>query len=128
MAGFSDYLETALLNATLRNTTYTSPATVYLSLHSADPGDTGASELAATNGYARNACAFDAPSGGACLNTDAEVFTASGGDWLAATHFGIWDASTAGNCLYSGALASPRTIADGETGTIAAGALSITLT
>ena len=33
MAGFSDYLEQALLNATLRATAYTSPTKVYLSLH-----------------------------------------------------------------------------------------------
>ena len=128
MAGFSDDLEEAILNVTLRNIPYTSPVTVYLSLHSADPGDTGANELAAANGYARNACAFDAPSGGVCANSADETFTASGADWSAATHFGIWDASTAGNCLYSGSLASPRTVTDGETATISAGDLTVTVT
>lgn len=127
MAGFSNYLEAAVLNATLRNTTYTSPATVYLSLHSADPGDTGANELTATNGYARQAVAFNAPSAGVCLNTDEETFTASGGNWTAATHFAIWDAASAGNCLYSGTLDTSRTILDGASGVFAAGSISVTL-
>ena len=41
MAEMSNYLEDALINATLRATTFTSPATVYVSLHTADPTDAG---------------------------------------------------------------------------------------
>jgi hypothetical protein len=39
MAEFSNFLENALINAVLRNTTYTSPATVYVSLYLTDPTD-----------------------------------------------------------------------------------------
>ena len=39
MAAASDYLEAALLDATLRATSYTSPSTVYLALYTSDPGD-----------------------------------------------------------------------------------------
>lgn len=39
MAEMSNYLENALINATLRNTSYTSPATVYLALYTSDPTD-----------------------------------------------------------------------------------------
>ena len=37
MAEMSNYLENALINATLRNTTYTSPTTVYVALFTSDP-------------------------------------------------------------------------------------------
>ena len=41
MSAMSNYLENALVNATLRNTTYTSPATVYVGLYTSDPTDAG---------------------------------------------------------------------------------------
>jgi hypothetical protein len=41
MAEMSNFLENALINATLRNTTYTSVATVYVSLWTSDPTDAG---------------------------------------------------------------------------------------
>ena len=39
MAEFSNYLENAIINAVLRNTAYTSPSTVYVSLYTSDPTD-----------------------------------------------------------------------------------------
>lgn len=126
-AGYSDYLDAAVLNHLFRNTALTSPTNVYLSLHSASPGTTGANELAASNGYSRNACAWDAPtSNEQVANSSSEVFTASGGDWSAATHWGVFDASTSGNFYFGFALSASKTIADGESGTFAAGALTVT--
>ena len=99
---------------------YTRPATVYVSLHSADPGETGASELSG-NGYARvavtnNGTNWPAASGGVKSNGAAVTFpTATGSDWAAATHFGIWDASSAGNPLFLGALAASKTVQVGDT-------------
>ena len=61
MGSISDYLENAWVNH-LVGTAYTQPATVYLALATADPGDaaTGAScnECANANNYARVACTF----------------------------------------------------------------------
>lgn len=125
MAGMSNYLEAALGNAVLRNTTYTSPATVYLSFHSADPGETGASELSGNN-YSRVAIAFGAPTDGVFLNSANVDSPVASGAWSAATHFGIWDASTSGNFLTGGALTTARTIgADGFI-RVQAGEISIT--
>jgi len=39
MAAMSNFLENALINATLRNTSYTSPAVVYVGLYTTDPTD-----------------------------------------------------------------------------------------
>ena len=43
---FSTYLAGKVIDHLLRNQAYTPPATVYASLHTADPGNTGASEVA----------------------------------------------------------------------------------
>ena len=100
----------------------------YISLHSADPGSTGANELAASNHYARQQADWDEASGKATANSDAELFSASGGDWATATHFAVWSAVTSGTFHFGGALSVSKTIADGETGDIAIGALTFTLT
>ena len=129
MASTTDYLEVALLNAVLRNTSYTSPTTVYISLHSSATADDGTGTELSGNGYARQSCAFDAPhaTSGTTQNTSAVTFSASGGAWSAATHFAIWDASTSGNMLFHAALDASRTAGDGDDLTFAAGALIATL-
>jgi hypothetical protein len=127
MAGFSDYLETALLNLTLRQTAFTAPATIYVALHTADPGDTGASEVAA-GWYARVASgAFAAPSGGASSNSSTITFNAVTGAGVTITHVSLWDASTAGNCLYADALSSSKTLAVSDVLSFAAGTITVTL-
>lgn len=128
MAEISDYLENSIINHYLRNTSQTSPTTVYVSLHTADPLDAGSGTEVSGNGYARQACAFDAPSNGVTQNTALESFTASGGNWGSITHIGVWDAVSAGNLLFHTPLDTARTVNDGDTLEIAAGALTITLT
>lgn len=112
----STYLGNALLDHVLRNTAYTSPTTVYLSLHTADPGLTGANEVVGGS-YARQACAFDAAASKATQNAAAESFTAMPA--VTVTHVGIWDAVSAGNFLWGGALAASKVVNSGDTFTIA---------
>ena len=58
MAAFSDYLEGAVLDATLRNTSYSSPSTVYLALFTSDPTDAGSGTECSGTNYARQSVAF----------------------------------------------------------------------
>lgn len=95
----SDYLEAAILNEVLRNTNLAAVATVYLSLHTADPADTGGSEVVGGS-YARQAVAFDAPAAGVCVNSAAEEFASMPA--VTVTHIGLWDDVAAGNLLWSG--------------------------
>lgn len=127
MSAASDYLENKLLDHVLRATTYTAPADVFLSLHTGSPLDnnSGANELSGS-GYARQDITFAAASGGVISNSADVVFTASGGAWSTASHWGIYDASTSGNLLFHGALGSSKTLADGDTLTFAAGDIDIT--
>ena len=107
----STYLSHALLNHTFRGVEYTRPGTsIYTSLHTADPGLTGASEVSG-NAYARvNVTAWDAPSNGATANTNNITYpTPTPSDWGTITHKGIWDASTGGNFLIAANLDSAGT-------------------
>ena len=125
---FTNYLEQKVLEHTFRNTAYTSPTTVYLGLLSAAPTDSTSGTELSGNGYARQACAFDAYSSNKQVsNTSDETFTASGGAWNTITHFGVYDASTGGNLLAYGEILPNVLISDGETFTVEAGKLIIEL-
>ena len=127
MAAMSNYLENALINATLRNTTYTSPATVYVGLFTSDPTDAGTGTECTGASYARKSMAFGAPSNGASTNSAAVEFDQATGAWGTITHFGILDALTGGNLLYHGALTSSKVIEDGDVFKFASAAVSVTL-
>ena len=114
MTAMSNYLENALINATLRNTSYTSPSTVYVALFTSDPTDAGSGTECSGSGYARQSATFSAPSNGSA-STNADVsFPQATGAWGTITHFGIFDASSSGNLLYHGALTASKTIASGD--------------
>lgn len=100
----STYLANKLLDHIFRATTYTSPGTsLYTSLHTADPGLTGASEVPSTNAYARvQVTTWDSPSDGATANTSAITYPIpTPSSWATVSYFGIWDAATSGNFLLS---------------------------
>ena len=104
MAELSNYLENALINVTLRATSYTAPTTVYVALYTSDPTDADTGTECSGTSYARQAVTFGAPSNGATTNSAAVEFPQAGGSWGTITHIGIRDASTAGNLLYHTAL------------------------
>lgn len=100
-------------------------AGAHVSLHSADPGNNGASEIAGGS-YARKAAAFDAAAGGATQNSDALEWP----DMPAVTvaYAGIWDAASTGNFLYRVNLASSKTYEAGDTATFAVGDIDVSET
>lgn len=95
----------------------------FVSLHSATPGTTGASENAATGGYARQACSWNAAASGSMTNSTALTFSTAGS--VAVTHIGTWSASTAGTYAIGAALGSSVTAA---TITIAAAGITLSAT
>ena len=127
MAEFSNFLENALINATLRATTYTSPATVYVSLYTTDPTDADTGTEVSGGSYARTAVTFGAPSNGVTTNSADVTFPTATGSWGTVTHIGIHDASTAGNLLFHTPLDTSKTIDSGDIFKITTGNLSVTL-
>ena len=127
MAEFSNYLENALINAVLRNTTYTSPATVYVSLYTSDPTDADSGTEVSGGSYARTAVTMGAPSNGVSTNSADVTFPTCTASWGTVTHIGIHDASTSGNLLFHTPLDTSKTIDSGDIFKITSGNLSVTL-
>ena len=123
----SNFLEDALINATLRNTTYTSVATVYVSLWTSDPTDAGSGTEVSGGSYARTAVTFGAPSNGTSLNNADVVFPTATASWGTVGWIGINDALTSGNLLYHTALDLAKTIDSGDIFKIETGNLSVQL-
>ena len=127
MSEMSNYLETKILDYVLTNTADWAPTTVYLALHTADPAEDGSGAEVSGGSYARQACAFDAThaTGGNTANTSAESFT--GMPACTVSHIGIWDHASAGNLLFYTAVDASKTVASGDTISVAAGAVTVTL-
>lgn len=122
----STYLTNKMLDKVFKDTAFTT-ATVYVSLHTATPGTTGASE--ATGGsYARQAVAaagWNAAASGANSNVNNIDFTAMPAATI--THIGFWDALTSGNYLWGGALSASKTTNSGDTFRLSAAAVTVAL-
>ncbi len=127
MAEMSNFLENALINATLRNTSYTSPTTTYLALYTTDPTDADTGTEVSGGSYARQAITFSSPSNGATSNSAAIEFPTATASWGTIAYIGIRDAVTAGNLLYHTALDSSKAIGSGDIFRISATNLTVTL-
>ena len=131
MTAFSDYLENELLDHTLKNLAFTSPAAVYVALATASFADdnSGTANEISTTGtdYARQEATFAAASGGSASTSATITYPTATANWGTITHFGIYDASTAGKLLYHGALTASKVINNGDTFEIQAGNLTVTL-
>ena len=123
----SNFLENALINATLRATTYTSPATVYVSLWTSDPTDAGSGTEVSGGSYARTSVTFGSPSNGVTTNNADVTFPTATASWGTVGWIGINDAATSGNLLYHTALDTSKAIDSGDIFKIASGNLSVTL-
>ncbi len=130
MGSFSDYAEDALLNHLFGTGNY-APPTIYVGLSTTDPGDssTGLSEPSG-NGYTRvetTEANWNAAAGGLLDNANTILLGPATGDWGTLTHFALFDAITGGHLLLHGALAQPKTIANGDSARFASGDLDIAL-
>jgi hypothetical protein len=131
MAGSkSDYLENKLLDAVFNGVAWSTIANVWVALFTGTlSGDTPGTEVTGGS-YARVSTApadWTAASGGALDNGNVITFPAPTANWGTVTHFGIFDASTAGNAFYYGDLTTSRVINNGDGApSFAVGALDIT--
>jgi hypothetical protein len=133
MANMSDWLESQLRAHVFRTGSFAKPSALYVSLHTADPTDAGTGAEVTGGAYARvqrnpgdaNWSAGTATDG-ATDNVADITFPAPSASWGTVTHFGVWDAATAGNLICHGPLTTPRTINGGDPAPVfAAGALDL---
>jgi len=127
MSEMSNYLENALINVTLRATSYTAPTTVYVALFTTDPTDAGSGTEVTGGSYARTAVTFAAPSNGVTTNDADVTFPTCTASWGVVGWIGIYDALTTGNLLYHTPLDVSKTISTGDIFKITTGNLSVTL-
>lgn len=133
MSAFSDYLENTLVNATLRGGTYTGGA-VYAALFTANPTDAGTGAELVDSGYVRQRAhasvasdGFTVPSNGATSNARNLIFPAIVDAQKVITHWGLFDAQTAGNLLYHAPMLNPKTLDPTDVLSFPIGSLIITL-
>lgn len=116
----SNYAELKLLD-TLGNTSF-AVTTCYIKLHIGDAGEDGTSQAAAET--TRKAVSWSAASGGSKASSATLTWTN-----VAATetytHWSMWDASTGGNCLWTGALSASASVTAGDTFEITSLTLSL---
>lgn len=125
MSAASNYLENELLDHVFKNLAFTSPTTTYLALFTTDPTDAGSGNEVSGGSYARQTISWGTTSGGS-LSSNADINFADM-PAVTVTHVGIYDASTAGNLLWHGALSSSKTVNSGDTFSITSGNLTVTL-
>lgn len=110
---------------TLRNTSYTAKANVYVKLHTGDPGSAGTSNASSVT--TRPEVTFSAASAGSMASSNTPSWaTWAGSDGEEVTHVSVWDNATAGNFLLSAALSASKTVNTGDTLNLTA--LTIALT
>lgn len=91
-------------------TALTSP--IKISLHTGDPGTTGANEVTGGS-YARQSAGYSAASGGACALAGTVSFT--GMPAVTVTHMGLWDSAGTPLFVQGAALLASKPVGAGDT-------------
>lgn len=120
MSQASNYLETAIFNHVFRNTSYTSPASLYVALFTSTATSADVEAGTLTNevsggAYARQAITFGAPTNGAGSNSGTITFPTASANWGTIRFAAVMDASSSGNVLWWAQLNSDVTINSGNT-------------
>ena len=144
MSAASSYLEVKVLSHVLTSTAYSQPSGRYVALFTNTSGNALANlqngtltdEISTSStGYARQTATFAAPATtgtglSAVTNTSTNAtitFPTATADWGTITHIAVMDAATAGNVLFFGAVATSKSILNGDTFQITSGNLSVAL-
>lgn len=113
-----------IINKVLRNTDFVHPTAVYVSLHTADPAQTGANEVTG-GGYTRKLVNFSTAATKKTQNS-ADIEFADMPN-CTVTHVGIWSASTGGQFWWGGSLTFTKQLTNGDTLKIPSGDLKVEL-
>jgi hypothetical protein len=116
----------ARASTTAEDTALTSLQTpaAFISLHSADPGTSGASEISGGS-YARIAVTWGTAAAGSMANTNTITINVPSGTTVA--YFGLWTLVSSGVYQVGGALSSSQTFNTAGTFSIAAGGLTVAI-
>lgn len=126
--GMSEFTVDSILNAIFNATSFVVSANVWMQLHTAEPGAVGTTAVATeTNRKQVSMGAPAAPAAGVItISNDAQVQWTNIAGSQDASHYSLWDASTAGNFLGSGVI-NANAYTAGDTLTFAIGDIDISL-
>jgi hypothetical protein len=141
----TDYLENRLIDHLFRGRSFTAPAQLWVGLFTAAPSDAGGGTEVSGGSYARatpgansdtawkatqggTPASASSGTGGQTSNPGTLTFPTPSAAWGQVTHFGIFDAATAGNLLFQGPLTASKTInASDPAPTAVTDAITVTL-
>jgi len=106
----------------LRASAFTAPPATYIKLHTGDPGSAGASNASAVT--TRSAATFSAASAGAIALSNSPSFSMTATETI--SHISVWDASSAGNLLWTAALTVSKNVVNTDTLTFTTLTVSLT--
>ena len=118
----SNYAELKILDHITGKAAWTMPTTVYVKLHTADPGEAATSSAAGET--TRKSVSWSSAASGSIVSS-ATVEWTSVASTEVYTHWSLWDDSTAGNALWIGALSASASVTAGDTFQITALTLSL---
>ena len=124
--GTMSYLTAAWLN-TIKGTGaigYGTGVAVYAQLHTANPMALGTNAVSSTT--TRSSASWSVSGGTATSSNTPQWATWAGTNGEIVTHVSFWDASSAGNFLWSAALSASKTVNTGDTLTLSSSSLVVT--
>lgn len=119
----SSYLRTKVVKHVTGLAAFTMPTTLYLALYTSDPTIADVGTEVSGGSYARPAVTWGAESGGVVPSSGAINITNMPA--CTVTHWGLRDASTAGNLLYFGPMDLPVVLNAADPFPVSAGNLSV---
>lgn len=142
--GLTDYAANKLIDLIFRAQAYTWPANLYAALFTAAPSNAGGGTEVSGGAYARAAIASSlaawsgtqsagstvasSGTGGRISNNATLTYPAATASWGTVSHEGLYDAASAGNLMFWGALSAARTVnAGGPAQSHPADTIAITL-
>lgn len=124
--GTTQYLNNAWLN-TIKSTgtSFNVAGSIYVQLHTGNPGTAGATAVSSTT--TRQTITFTTATTGVLNSSSSPSWTSwAGTNGEVVSHVSFWDATSAGNCLWTAQLSASKTINTGDTFTLSSCSLTIT--
>lgn len=117
--GKGNYLSNKFLNQIFNGASAPAPGTLYVALYTATPSASGGGTEVSGGSYARvavtaNTTNFPTSSAEQIQNGTTIDFGTASADWGTIVAGAVWDASSGGNLLYWGPLATSRTVVNGD--------------
>ena len=123
----SFYFANEIANTYFKGNTPTVPTTLYIGLFLSPITRSGAGTEVSASSYTRKEIKLTAPTNGIVNNEEAVVFDQAQEEWGVITNYGVFDSDVGGNLIFSDSLLFNNSVSAGETVTIPALQLQLSI-